>query len=155
DVLFVEKGRADKSRDLTTAKQAGAVVCKEVIRCQEQRPAASVATNPYLVVNAPNNHTHQAQPPAPRSAPQQVIPGFDQDQLARVIAEKVAQALNRPVTVINTPVEVPKLPSRFVPEAEVEAPAVETQPEIELEPLDLEGNGEDTPKKKRGRTKEN
>ena len=93
DVLFISKTRADKSKDLATAKAAGAVLCQEVTRCQEQRPAPLTKPNPYILKKDPHSKIET------KSASKPKIESFDPDEMARDIAEKVAKALNRTVHV--------------------------------------------------------
>jgi hypothetical protein len=69
DVLFLSKERADKSKDLAIAKQNKAVVCTEVVRCQEQRPAPpNQVLRPLIFQNQPNREFVSV-PPAPISPP--------------------------------------------------------------------------------------
>jgi hypothetical protein len=141
DVLFLSKEKADKSKDLTLAKQNKAVLCQEVTRCQEQKTVAPTISPYGLQTRKP-----VSKPPAPSmitlapssvpvAAPIHRDPPLDQDKLAKMIAEKVAQALNRAAVVIQA------VPEQKLPLAEV--------------PANGNGLGEDgvleteTPKKKR------
>lgn len=138
DVLFLSKERAEKSKDLALAKQNHGVVCTDVTRCQEQRPAAS-APAPFRpqIREAKNPGVPTTGRPVPTKAPPP--PVFNQDDLVRQIAEKVVKALNKPVMVFEPPI--------------IE-PAKELEPEVisEIEPE--ESNGAYPAKKKRKKNEE-
>jgi len=102
DILFLPKDKADKSKDLAAAKQNRAVVCREVLRCQEERPA----------VPPPNVPERPPVPPVPPTPPRNVRPynppKVDREKLARQMAERVARALAQPVVVVVPPVKSPE-----------------------------------------------
>lgn len=86
DVLFLPKDRADRSKDLALAKANRAVLCTEVVRCQESRPAPVSSINPYI--------------PAERQKPPQPVVTMP-PQVVREVAGKVASVLNKSAVVIE------------------------------------------------------
>jgi len=90
DVLFLSKDRADRSKDLALARANRAVICTEIVRCHETRPAPVSFINPYI--------------PAERQKPPQptvVMP----PPVVREVAEKVVQILNKSAVVLTPPVD--------------------------------------------------
>ena len=132
DILFLSKERAEKSKDLTLAKQNHGVVCTDVTRCQEQRAAGSPPAPIRQQIREAKNRGVPPPKPVPTKAPPL---SFDQDALVKQITEKVVKALGRTAVVIE--------------------PAPELEPEIisELEPE--EPGGAFPAKKKRGQKKTN
>jgi len=167
DVLFLAKDRAERSKDLALAKQNGAVACKDVVRCQEQRPATAPQQSPYrLVQNGPVRETKKPDPiptqvaqTVPQAAPvQKPQPFINQDEMVRQIAERVAQALNKTVVVmppsVHQETRVEDTTPRFIPNDLVK-PGVA---EVEIKSTESEGGGVDAAasalKKRRGKKDE-